>query len=416
MAENFKGIIIAVNTFDVKDIDSEIEELKSLAATSGIDIIGSHIQNRNSKDPKSYVGMGFLETVAAGYDEDIDYCIINDEITASQNRKIESVLDTKVIDRTQVILDIFSLRAQTKAGQLQVELAQLEYLVPRLKGQGINLSRLGAGIGTRGPGETKLETDRRHINTRIKEIKNQLKTIINHRERYREQRRRNQVVKVSLIGYTNAGKSTLFNIMADSDTLEQDKLFATLDPKTRKLELPSGFNCVLTDTVGFIQNLPTTLVESFKSTLEEASDSDFIIHVIDNSADNITAHYDTVKGLMQELDMTEIPQIVFFNKTDKNNDMNLIPAEHSVYVSKNTPPEEMNKHLEDFMKKEFEDYKVELPAEHMHLYYSLKGATIIESSEMDEETGTFKVEGHSPEGGWIERIVGSDDISGTKSD
>ncbi|SDK25300.1 GTPase HflX [Lacicoccus qingdaonensis] len=416
MAENFKGIIIAVNTFDVKDIDSEIEELKSLGATSGIDIIGSHIQNRNSKDPKSYVGMGFLETVAAGYDEDIDYCIINDEITASQNRKIESVLDTKVIDRTQVILDIFSLRALSKAGQLQVELAQLEYLVPRLKGQGINLSRLGAGIGTRGPGETKLETDRRHINTRIKEIKNQLKTIINHRERYREQRRKNQVVKVALIGYTNAGKSTLFNIMADSDTLEQDKLFATLDPKTRKLELPSGFNCVLTDTVGFIQNLPTTLVESFKSTLEEASDSDFIIHVIDNSADNITAHYDTVKGLMQELDMTEIPQIVFFNKTDKNNDMNLIPAEHSVYVAKNTPPEEINKHLEDFMKKEFEDYKVELPAEHMHLYYSLKGATIIESSEMDEETGTFKVEGHSPEGGWIERIVGSDDISGTKSD
>lgn len=337
MAENFKGIIIAVNTFDVKDIDSEIEELKSLAVTSGIDVIGSHIQNRNSMDPKSYVGIGFLETVAESYEEEIDYCIINNEITASQNRKIESVLDTKVIDRTQVILDIFSLRAQSKAGQLQVELAQLEYLVPRLKGQGINLSRLGAGIGTRGPGETKLETDRRHINTRIKEIKNQLKTIINHRERYREQRRKNQVVKVSLIGYTNAGKSTLFNIMADSDTLEQDKLFATLDPKTRKLELPSGFNCVLTDTVGFIQNLPTTLVESFKSTLEEASDSDFIIHVIDNSADNITAHYDTVKGLMEELDMTAIPQIIFFNKTDLNDEMNLIPAEHSVYVSKNTP-------------------------------------------------------------------------------
>ncbi len=416
MAEKLKGIIIAVNTFNVKDIDSEVEELKSLAMSSGIEIIESYVQNRNAVDPKSYVGTGFLESVAEAHGEEIDYCIINNEITASQNRKIESVLDMKVIDRTQVILDIFSLRAHSKAGQLQVELAQLEYLVPRLKGQGINLSRLGAGIGTRGPGETKLETDRRHIYTRIKEIKNQLETIINHRERYREKRRKNQVVKVSLIGYTNAGKSTLFNTMADSDALEQDKLFATLDPKTRQLTTPGGFNCILTDTVGFIQNLPTTLVESFKSTLEEAADSDFIIHVIDNNAENITTHYDTVKTLMKELDMTDIPQIIFFNKTDLNSDENLITDEYSAYVSKNTSQNEINQYLEDFMKKHFERYEIELPAENSHLYYPLKSATIIERAETDEETGELKIEGYSPEGGWIERIVGSDDNGSTESD
>jgi GTP-binding protein HflX len=416
MAENLKGIIIAVNTSDVKDIHSEVEELKSLAISSGIEVTGSYIQNRNAIDPKSYVGIGFLESVAEENGDEIDYCIINDEITASQNRKIESVLDTKVIDRTQVILDIFSLRAHSKAGQLQVELAQLEYLVPRLKGQGINLSRLGAGIGTRGPGETKLETDRRHINTRIKEIKNQLQTIINHRERYREQRRKNQAVKVSLIGYTNAGKSTLFNIMADSDALEEDKLFATLDPKTRQLTTPAGFNCIVTDTVGFIQNLPTTLVESFKSTLEEAGDSDFIIHVIDNNAENIMAHYDTVKKLMKELDMTDIPQIIYFNKADLNHYENLVTDEHSVYVSKNTPQNELNQHLEDFMKHHFEKYEVELAVENSHLYYSLKNATIVEGTSTDEETGALKVYGYSPEGGWIERIVGSDDIGSKKFD
>lgn len=219
MTETFKGIIIAVNTPDRKNMDAEVNELVSLAESIGVDITGVHIQNRSTKDPKSYVGTGFLNEIAEQYEEEtLGYVIVNDEITASQNRSIEEIMDTRIIDRTQVILDIFSLRAHSKAGQLQVELAQLQYLVPRLRGQGINLSRLGAGIGTRGPGETKLETDRRHINQRIKEIRKQLKVIESHRERYREKRNRNQVVKVSLIGYTNAGKSSLFNTMADSDT------------------------------------------------------------------------------------------------------------------------------------------------------------------------------------------------------
>ena len=235
MSNTYRGVIIAVNTPRRKDIQTEVEELRSLAESVGIEIIGVHIQNRTTKDPRSYVGTGFLSETRESYDadEEIDYTIVNDEITASQNRAIESVMDTKVIDRTQVILDIFSLRAQSKAGQLQVELAQLQYLVPRLKGEGINLSRLGAGIGTRGPGETKLETDRRHINQRIKEIKKQLKVVESHRERYREKRNRNQVVKISLIGYTNAGKSSLFNTMAKSDTYEENALFATLDPKNK---------------------------------------------------------------------------------------------------------------------------------------------------------------------------------------
>ena len=231
MEQQFSGIIIAVNTKESEDIESEVSELKVLAESIGINILNTHIQNRQEVDTRYYVGSGFLEEVKAMYDT-LDYVIVNDEIKASQNRNIESILDTSVLDRTQVILDIFSLRANTKAGQLQVELAQLEYLLPRLRGQGINLSRLGGGIGTRGPGETKLETDRRHINRRIKEIKKELKTIENTRQNYRDQRNRSNVTKFSLIGYTNAGKSAMFNALTEADTKEINQLFATLDPKT----------------------------------------------------------------------------------------------------------------------------------------------------------------------------------------
>ena len=406
MSNTYSGVIIAVNTPKRKDIHTEVEELRSLAESVGIEIIGVHIQNRTTKDPKSYVGTGFLAEAFESYDadEEIDYTIVNDEITASQNRAIEAVMDTKVIDRTQVILDIFSMRAQSKAGQLQVELAQLQYLVPRLKGQGINLSRLGAGIGTRGPGETKLETDRRHINQRIKEIKKQLKVVEAHRERYREKRNRNQVVKVSLIGYTNAGKSSLFNTMAKSDTYEENALFATLDPKTRQVTLPSGFECILSDTVGFIQNLPTTLVESFKSTLEEAADSDFLIHVIDNSSDNLETHYDTVKQLISQLNMEHIPSIVFFNKTDIDDGRYYTPGEAHAYVNKDMLPQDILEVLEDFMKTYMEEYEAELPMSEPQKIYDLKRYTIVDEQEIDEEAGTYRLKGYEPPGSWSRRI------------
>lgn len=198
-----------------------------------------------------------------------DVIVFNNELTPSQIRNLSSVLDARVIDRTQLILDICAT-CEVEEGKLQVELAQLQYTMPRLMGQGLSLSRLGGGIGTRGPGETKLETDRRHIRSRIDEIKKQLAVVVEHRKRYRERRKDNKVFQVSLIGYTNAGKSTLFNRLTEADTFEENLLFATLDPTTRKMPLPSGYTVLLTDTVGFIQDLPTSLIAAFRSTLEEA--------------------------------------------------------------------------------------------------------------------------------------------------
>ena len=406
MAFEHTGIIIGVNTKDHKDIEVEVQELKSLSESVGIEIMGTHVQNRSSREPKSYVGTGFIEEVGMMYEE-IDYVIVNDEITASQNRRLEDLLDTRIIDRTQVILDIFSLRAESRAGKLQVELAQLEYLVPRLSGQGINLSRLGAGIGTRGPGETKLETDRRHIRTRIKEIKKQLMQVENHRTRYREKRRRNQVTKISLIGYTNAGKSSLFNAMAKSDTYEEDALFATLDSKTRRLKLPSGFECIISDTVGFIQNLPTTLIESFKSTLEEAADSDFIIHVIDNNSEHIGIHYDTVKSLMKSLDMADIPQTVFFNKSDLDADEHFIPSEPSYFVNKDMGTQVLLGRLETFMTDAFRSYQCRIPAHESQKLYDIKRHTIVTEAVLSDNV--YEIKGYSPEGNWVNRILGSTD-------
>lgn len=402
------GIIIAANLPQTKDVDAEVKELKELSESIGIEILGTHIQNRQRVDRKSYVGSGFLSEIEAQY-EDLDYCIVNDEILASQNRTIETMLDTSVIDRTQVILDIFSLRAQSKSGKLQVELAQLEYLVPRLKGEGINLSRLGGGIGTRGPGETKLETDRRHINSRISDIKRQLKVIDNHRLRYRNKRRENQVTKVSLIGYTNAGKSTLFNKLTKAEALEANKLFATLDPLTREMVLPSGFQCIISDTVGFIQKLPTTLIESFKSTLEEAADSDFIIHVIDNNAADIISQYDTVEQLIQSLDMADIPQLVLFNKSDLNSEKKLLPQVSYNFVNKNMDSTELLSYIEDFMIKYFSDYDVSVPIYRQDKIYNLKRQTVVKDIEIEEET--VRISGFEPDGNFVNRIIAKDEDS-----
>ncbi|WP_040929102.1 GTPase HflX [Nosocomiicoccus massiliensis] len=404
MAQQFSGIIIAVNTKGTEDIESEVSELKVLAESIGIDILNTHIQNRQEVDTRYYVGSGFLEEVKAMYDT-LDYVIVNDEIKASQNRNIESILDTSVLDRTQVILDIFSLRANTKAGQLQVELAQLEYLLPRLRGQGINLSRLGGGIGTRGPGETKLETDRRHINRRIKEIKKELKTIENTRQNYRDQRNRSNVTKFSLIGYTNAGKSAMFNALTEADTKEINQLFATLDPKTRKLEFQNGFNAILTDTVGFIQKLPTTLVESFKSTLEEARDSDFLIHVIDNNSKYIDAHFNTVIALLKELDMSHIPVIVLFNKSDLNPNLNYVTEEMYFIVNKFIPKRTLLNCLEDGIKMHYEAYNRNIEPSKINELYDLKQRTYVTKEAFDEELEVYKIEGYTKDISIVQEIL-----------
>ena len=404
MEQQFSGIIIAVNTKDTEEIESEVSELKILAESIGINILNTHIQNRQEVDTRYYVGSGFLEEVKAMYDT-LDYVIVNDEIKASQNRNIESILDTSVLDRTQVILDIFSLRANTKAGQLQVELAQLEYLLPRLRGQGINLSRLGGGIGTRGPGETKLETDRRHINRRIKEIKKELKTIENTRQNYRDQRNRSNVTKFSLIGYTNAGKSAMFNALTEAGTKEINQLFATLDPKTRKLEFQNGFNAILTDTVGFIQKLPTTLVESFKSTLEEARDSDFLIHVIDNNSKYIDAHFNTVIALLKELDMSHIPVIVLFNKSDLNPNLNLLTEEMYFIVNKFMPKHTLLNCLEDGIKMHYEAYNRNIEPSKINELYDLKQRTYVTKEAFDESLEVYKIEGYTKDMSIVQEIL-----------
>lgn len=404
MEQQFSGIIIAVNTKETEDIESEVSELKVLAESIGINILNTHIQNRQEVDTRYYVGSGFLEEVKAMYDT-LDYVIVNDEIKASQNRNIESILDTSVLDRTQVILDIFSLRANTKAGQLQVELAQLEYLLPRLRGQGINLSRLGGGIGTRGPGETKLETDRRHINRRIKEIKKELKTIENTRQNYRDQRNRSNVTKFSLIGYTNAGKSAMFNALTEANTKEINQLFATLDPKTRKLEFQNGFNAILTDTVGFIQKLPTTLVESFKSTLEEARDSDFLIHVIDNNSKYIDAHFNTVIALLKELDMSHIPVIVLFNKSDLNPNLNYVTEEMYFIVNKFMPKHTLLNCLEDGIKMHYEAYNRNIEPSKINELYDLKQRTYVTKEAFDESLEVYKIEGYTKDISIVQEIL-----------
>ena len=404
MNTQYNGVIVAVNTDDTHDIKSEVAELKVLAESINIKILGTHIQNRHEIDKRYYVGSGFLEEISEMY-EGLDYVIVNDEIKASQNRNIESVLDTSVLDRTQIILDIFSLRADTKAGQLQVELAQLEYLVPRLRGQGINLSRLGGGIGTRGPGETKLETDRRHINRRIKEIKNELKTIENTRKNYRENRNRKKVTKFSLIGYTNAGKSAMFNALTEANTKELNQLFATLDPKTRKLEFQNGFNAIITDTVGFIQKLPTTLVESFKSTLEEAADSDFLIHVIDNHSDHIDEHYRTVQELLKELDMSHIPTIVLFNKSDLNNELNYITDETHFLVNKFMEKEELLNNLKEGIKDNYEFYTRNITMNEINELYELKQDTYVTNLTFNEDKENYTVEGYTKDISIIQEIL-----------
>ncbi len=294
-----------------------MEELHELARTAGVDVLDVVTQNRERIDPAWYLGSGKIQEIAHRARElDVDLVIFNDELSPSQTRNLDTVFDCKVIDRTQLILDIFAGRAQSREGKIQVELAQYNYLLPRLAGQGRQLSRLGGGIGTRGPGETKLESDRRHIRRRISELKQQLADIVRTRQLHRERRKKNSVYQIALVGYTNAGKSTLLNRLTSADTLQEDKLFATLDPTTRQLSLPSGMDVLLTDTVGFIQDLPTTLVAAFRSTLEGVQEADLILHVVDSHHPDLEIHMEVVERILRELKADDIPQLVVFNKAD----------------------------------------------------------------------------------------------------
>ncbi|BFT71610.1 GTPase HflX [Paenibacillus sp. P36] len=294
-----------------------LQELVKLAETAGVQVLETMTQNKETKDSKWFIGKGKVDELKAMLEElGGNTAIFDQELSGAQVRNLEAALDVKIIDRTQLILDIFAQRAKTREGIIQVELAQLSYLLPRLSGQGKNLSRLGGGIGTRGPGESKLETDRRHIRGRIDELKAQLEEVVRHRTLHRERRKKTGVFQVALVGYTNAGKSTLLKQLTQADVYIENQLFATLDPTSRTMELPSGKEIVLTDTVGFIQNLPHDLVASFRATLEEANEADLILHVVDSSTDMRNEQMRVVGEVLQELGAHQKEQLTIFNKID----------------------------------------------------------------------------------------------------
>ncbi len=312
-------ILVAVSDKGNTEVTMEsINELEELAKTAGAMTVDKIIQNREAVHPGTYVGKGKIEEIMdAIFVTKADGIITDDELSPAQLKNLEKELDCKVIDRSTLILDIFAKHAHTSEGILQVELAQLNYRVSRLQGLGTSLSRLGGGIGTRGPGEKKLETDRRHIRSRMAQLRSELKEVKKHRDMLRSNRKKQNKPVVAIAGYTNAGKSTLLNALTDAHVLEEDQLFATLDPTTRVLSLPEGKEIFLTDTVGFIHKLPHHLVEAFQSTLEEVAFADIIIHVVDGSNPSYEKHMKVVYETLEELKATGIPVLTIFNKMDK---------------------------------------------------------------------------------------------------
>jgi GTPase len=297
--------------------EESLEELRSLATSAGAQIAGEFLQRRDKPDPATLIGRGKLEEIAgAAASVSADLLLFDHDLTASQQRNIEKVVNIRVIDRTQLILDIFAKHARTREGQLQVELAQLQYMLPRLGGRGIEMSQLGGGIGTRGPGETQLETDRRKIYRRIRHVKEQIENVRRVREQQRQRRESLPVATIALVGYTNAGKSTLFNALTQAAVLESPKMFATLDPTIRGVTLPSRRDILLSDTVGFIRNLPHTLVSAFRATLEEVQRAALVLHVSDASSP-LSAEQDAqVDKVLKELEAEAKPRLRVMNKID----------------------------------------------------------------------------------------------------
>ncbi|MFJ7729256.1 GTPase HflX [Neobacillus sp. NPDC097160] len=394
-----KAILVGCHTNESDDLRFQysMEELGSLTETAQGEVLVSVVQKRDRVHPATYIGKGKVEELNALVEElEADIVIFNDELSPSQKRNLASAVNARIIDRTQLILDIFAQRARSKEGKLQVELAQLQYLLPRLAGQGTALSRLGAGIGTRGPGETKLESDRRHIRRRIDDIKTQLSVIVQHRDRYRERRKKNKVFQVAIVGYTNAGKSTLFNRLSEADSYEENQLFATLDPMTRKLILPSGFLSLITDTVGFIQDLPTTLIAAFRSTLEEVKEADLLLHVVDMSNPDYFHHEKTVKKLLDDLKIKDIPQLTVYNKKD---------IQHPDFVpTADTPTafisayDERDRHaLKEKMEKVIIEmmnpFEVQVPSTEGKLLSQLKNETILRELTFVEEGQFYRCKG-----------------------
>lgn len=337
--EDFKErvILVGVSEQDGDDAEDSLAELAELVKTAGASVAGTLIQKRELIHPGTYVGTGKVAEIAELLEHTGATGIVcDDELSPAQLKNLETMLNTKVMDRTLIILDIFAARATTSEGKIQVELAQLKYRLSRLTGLGRSMSRLGGGIGTRGPGEKKLEIDRRLINDRIAQLNRELKEVVKHREIARAKRERNAVPVVAIVGYTNAGKSTLLNHLTDAEVLEEDKLFATLDPTTRMLELEGHQQVLLTDTVGFIRKLPHHLIEAFKSTLEEAKYADYIIHVVDASNPQRDKQMYIVYETLDHLGVKNKKILTLFNKIDIRTDDDPLQdfrADHVLQIS-----------------------------------------------------------------------------------
>ncbi len=303
------------------DPEHALDELAGLAAAAGADPVLRVLQERKRPDPSTFLGSGKVLSLRASCDElDADVVIFDNELSPAQLRNIEAALDRKVLDRTQLILDIFARRARTREGKLQVELAQLKYLLPRLVGSAAALSRLGGGIGTRGPGETKLETDRRRIRHRLSVLSTEIDGVRRRRAQLRERRHKASVPTVALVGYTNAGKTTLFNSLTGGEAVASNALFVTLDPLVRKVKLPDRRELLVTDTVGFIERLPHSLVAAFRATLEEVAAADLLLHIVDASSQDRERHMDAVRTVLAEVGAASVPTIEVFNKVDRLDD------------------------------------------------------------------------------------------------
>ena len=383
-----RALLVSVDTGEY-DAEESLCELFELARSAGADPVASITQKLPHLETATCVGKGKLEEIRDyAQNDDIDLIIFDLELSPIQIRNIEEETDVRVIDRTMLILDIFALRAVTKEGKIQVELAQLKYMLPRLTGKGIEMSRLGGGIGTRGPGESKLETDRRHIRRRMESLKAQLSDVEKHRDQLRQRRIKDGVITVAIFGYTNAGKSTLMNYLTDAGVLAENKLFATLDPTSRALKLPNGVSVMLIDTVGLVRRLPHHLVEAFKSTLEEAAYADIILNVCDVSSDEAKLHLEVTEQLLISLGCKNRPVIPVLNKCDLlTNEYDVMHIQDAVYISAVTGEgiDKLLKAIEDNLPKKVKRVTLLLPFDKGHLVSVIREKGTLLSEEYTDK-------------------------------
>ena len=394
-------LIVGVELQGMENFDMSMEELASLAKTAGAEVVGVYTQKREKYDSKTFVGSGKLEEIAQMVDADeVSTVVVNNRLTPRQNVNLEEILGVKVIDRMQLILDIFAMRARSHEGKLQVHLAQLKYLLPRLVGQGIMLSRQAGGIGSRGPGESQLELNRRSVRNQITDIERQLKVVEKNREVVREKRLESSVFKIGLIGYTNAGKSTIMNALTSKTQYEADELFATLDATTKSIHLTGNLQVTLTDTVGFIQDLPTELVTSFKSTLEESKNVDLLVHVIDASDPNHEEHEKTVLQIMKDLEMLDIPRLTLYNKADKVEDFTPTQTPYRLVSAKDPDSRTtLQNILLEKMQELFQPFTIQVPFEQAYRIHELETMAIL-TERSYEETGEVITGYIAPKNAW----------------